>query len=160
VAADRRGRGFERAGAGGVQDLGLPPARTDELRLAVAWNAAAGAEIARRVSGVRLRAGVLEVEVGDPRWAEAIEALLPRLAGGVAARDAALRIRGARVVERVGARLRRGAVHEVDAEWRTAGPIERPEGRPGEGTASRASTDVASRLLRVAERCLVRAGKP
>ena len=106
---DRRERGFERAGACGAARLGL----AKELRLAAAWSAAAGEGIARQVSALRLRAGVLEVEVADRAWAEALATLLPRIARGVAARDPDLGVARCRLIVRDGGATRRGPLQEL-----------------------------------------------
>jgi len=110
VNGHRRGRGFERAGACGPGRLGL----AKELRVAAAWSSAAGAVIARRAEAVRLRAGVLEVEIADPAWGETLAALLPRLAARVAARDPDLGIARCRLIVREGQRTRRGPLQDLE----------------------------------------------
>ena len=109
VRGERRERGFERAGACGAARLGL----AKELRLAAAWSTAAGEAIARQVSGLRLRAGVLEVEVADPAWAGTLAALLPRLAREVALRDPDLGVARCRLIVREGDASRRGPLQDV-----------------------------------------------
>jgi Dna[CI] antecedent DciA-like protein len=106
---ERRERGFERAGACGAGRLGL----AKDLRLAAAWSSAAGEGIVRQVSGLRLRAGVLEVEVADRAWAGTLAALLPRLARAVAARDPDLGVVRCRLIVREGGATSRGPVQEL-----------------------------------------------
>ena len=75
----RRSRGFEPLGATGAHDLGLSAARAKDLELQAAWRHVAGAAIARRVSVLALRRGVLELAVAEPAWRRVIENLLPEL---------------------------------------------------------------------------------
>ena len=113
---ERREHGFERAGACGPRGLGLSTQREAELRLAVAWNAAAGPELARRATAVGGRGGVLEVEVKDPQWRDALEDLLPVLAARGAARAPDLGLRRWRLLLRDGDHVERSAAQDIGEE--------------------------------------------
>ena len=63
-----------------------------------AWEEVAGATVARRVPALRISRGILEIEVPDQQWADAVRALLPRLAGRLAARYPGLSVRRFRLV--------------------------------------------------------------
>jgi hypothetical protein len=92
VRARRRSRGLERAGGLPAGELGLPLPAARELVLAHAWREIAGEAVARRVQPLRVQRGVLELAVADGAWERAIEELLPRLAGLLAARRPDLRL--------------------------------------------------------------------
>jgi len=94
----RRRRGFERAGAVPRGELGLPAARTRELQLALAWREIAGEAVARRAPALRVRRGVLEVEIREEAWRRTMVDVLPGLAGRLAARHPALHITRYRMV--------------------------------------------------------------
>ncbi len=81
----RRHRGFERAGHVPAGTLGLSLARSRELALAGAWVRVAGETLARHATPLRVRGGVLEIRVEDERWLPPLRALIPRLAGRLAA---------------------------------------------------------------------------
>lgn len=85
VPPGRRARRLQRAGNFRVDELGLPAARAQELLLAHAWPRVVGEGIARRVTALRVRRGVLELEVPSDSWAKTLGPLLPRLAGRLAA---------------------------------------------------------------------------
>ena len=77
----RRNQGFERAGAFGARQLGLPAVRAREMDLALNWRRAVGEPLARLVRAVRVRRGVLELQLLAPDTdpTGAIEDRLPRL---------------------------------------------------------------------------------
>jgi len=158
VVHERREHGFERVGRCGPQPLGLSGARAVELRLALAWNEAAGPELARRAKALGVRAGVLEVEVADPCWSDALSELLPRLAARVAACDARLGVRRCRLIVRDGDGVRRGAVLDVARTDEPRAKAERARrdhaSRPSAGLPSRA--EIESRLRDAAEILLAR----
>jgi len=76
----RRGRGFERVGKLPAHGLGLPVGRAKELRLAHAWRRIAGETMARHARARRVLRGILEVEVDERSWYDAVEPLLGSLA--------------------------------------------------------------------------------
>jgi hypothetical protein len=127
---------------------GLPPAAAKELALAHAWRRAAGAVLYARLPALRIRRGVLEVGVPDPRWAEAMRPLLPKLVGRMAAAAPDLRITRFRVV------VEGGTVPDV------AIPVERAPGvEPPSQDADTARAPVAAETLEIgslAERYLSR----
>jgi hypothetical protein len=94
----RRRRGFERAGSCAPNKLGFSSARAREVKLALAWRRVAGGVLADRTPGLRVKRGVLEVEAPDRRWNETLIALLPRLAGKLAADHPELGVRKCRVI--------------------------------------------------------------
>jgi hypothetical protein len=94
----RHRRGFERAGALPRGELGLPAGRTRELQLALAWREIAGEAVARRAPALRVRRGVLEVEVREEAWRRTMLDVLPALAGRLAARHPDLRITRYRMI--------------------------------------------------------------
>lgn len=93
----RHGHGFEALGAGGSEGLPLPRQRARELALADAWRKEAGPVLARRARALRVERGVLEIEVPERRWADALRTQIPVLAGRAAAALPELRIRKFRV---------------------------------------------------------------
>jgi hypothetical protein len=93
VRHGRRNLGFERAGRFPADQIGLARARGVELVLAAVWREVAGEAIARRTRTLRVRRGVLEVEVSDDRWLETLRPLIPRLAGRLASLRPELRVR-------------------------------------------------------------------
>jgi predicted nucleic acid-binding Zn ribbon protein len=95
----RRKRGFERAGSFRPDQLGLPARRSRDLHLALAWIRVAGEAIARHARAMRVRRGVLEVEVLDPRWMATMKELMPRLTGRLTAACPELRVRKYRLLD-------------------------------------------------------------
>jgi hypothetical protein len=93
----RRRRGFEPLGTSGARGFSLPPARERDLLLADAWQRAAGTALAARARAVRVDRGVLEIEVPERRWADALREQLRELASRAAALAPDLRIRRLRV---------------------------------------------------------------
>jgi len=79
--------------------LDLPARRSRELLLALGWLRVAGEGIARHARPVRVRRGVLEIEVRDRRWAETLRELLPGLTGRLAAACPELGVRKFRLLE-------------------------------------------------------------
>ncbi|MDH3628845.1 MAG: DUF721 domain-containing protein [Acidobacteriota bacterium] len=82
MAIRRRRRGFEPVGTIRPDGLGLSASRARELELEAAWRLAAGPELARKVSVIRLqRDGTLIVDyIGDdPDWLRTLDCLLPQL---------------------------------------------------------------------------------
>jgi hypothetical protein len=94
----RRGGGFSNFGGLAPEQLGLPPARGREMLLAHAWRTVAGPALASRATLGGLRRGVLEVRVPAGPWAESVAALLPRLAGRLAASWPSLGVKRYRLV--------------------------------------------------------------
>lgn len=76
----RRRRGFERAGKLPLDGLGLPGTRARELVLTRVWESVAGPVLAAHARAVRVRRGVLEIEVAHGRWSETLIEMLPGLA--------------------------------------------------------------------------------
>ena len=70
----------------GARQLGLPAVRALELDLALSWRRAVGKELARCVRVVRVRRGVLELQLADPDTdpSGAIDDRLPKLGRGMA----------------------------------------------------------------------------
>jgi predicted nucleic acid-binding Zn ribbon protein len=95
----RRRRGFERVGSFRPEQLGLPKGRTNDLQLALAWKRVAGDAIARHAMALRVRRGVLEVEVQEGRWAATVRDLMRRLTGRLAAACPELGVRKFRLLE-------------------------------------------------------------
>lgn len=95
----RRKRGFERAGSFRPDQLGLPARRSRDLQLALAWLRVAGEGIARHARALRVRRGVLEVEIRDPRWMATMKDLMPRLMGRLTATFPELRVRKFRLLD-------------------------------------------------------------
>jgi hypothetical protein len=93
----RRRRGFEPLGASGTRELPLPPPRARELLLADAWRRVAGTTLAARARAVRVERGVLEIEVPERRWADALREQLRELASRASALAPELHIRKLRV---------------------------------------------------------------
>ena len=83
---------FERVGSIPRSEMGLPASRARELQLAQAWREIAGEAVARRAPALRVRRGVLEVEVREELWRRTLRDVLPGLAGRLAARHPDLRI--------------------------------------------------------------------
>jgi hypothetical protein len=94
----RRRKGFERAGSFGPGQLGLPAGCAREIQLALAWSRVAGDAISRHAKALGVRRGVLQVEVNDERWKEAVQEILPQLTGRLAAICPELRIRKFRLL--------------------------------------------------------------
>ena len=95
----RRRRGFEQAGNFRPDQLGLPAKRTRDLQLALGWLRVAGEGIARHARALRVRRGVLEIEVRDGRWAETLRELLPQLTGRLAKACPELGVRKFRLLQ-------------------------------------------------------------
>jgi predicted nucleic acid-binding Zn ribbon protein len=91
-------RGFQPVGSIRPDQLGLPAKRARELTLALGWRQVAGDVMARQVTAVAVKRGVLEVQPSDRRWAETVRPLLPVLAGKLAATCPSLKIRKCRVL--------------------------------------------------------------
>jgi predicted nucleic acid-binding Zn ribbon protein len=85
LKARRHGRGFEALGAGGSEGLPLPRQRARELALADVWRKEAGPVLAGRARALRVERGVLEIEVPERRWADALRTQIPALAARAAA---------------------------------------------------------------------------
>ena len=78
--SDRReATGFKRLGETGVRGLGFAGPRARALTIEAAWRAAAGASIARRALVRRLARGVLEIDVAEPAWRQALVRVLPEI---------------------------------------------------------------------------------
>jgi hypothetical protein len=116
VKADRRKRGFERAGHFSVEELGLSRKRTRALLLAVAWRRTVGEAVASRTEAKKVHRGVLEVEARDPRTAVTLRRSLPTLAGRLADRYPELGIRKCRLIEGGSERVRAQAVDVAQGE--------------------------------------------
>ena len=161
---DRRRRGFERAGSCAPEKLGFSSARAREVKLALAWRRVAGGVLADRTPGLRVKRGVLEVEAPDRRWNETLIALLPRLAGKLAADHPELGVRKCRVItyeapeERTGRRRTPPPTLELvppDACTPTGAPEATRE--PDSRSARRpVDADQGERLRVVGERYLAR----
>ncbi len=85
-----------------VDSLGLPGSRSRQLELVSAWRAVAGEEVAARARAIRVLRGVLEIEVADPRWADTLAPMIPRLAGRLTARHPALGVKKFRILRGAG----------------------------------------------------------
>jgi hypothetical protein len=117
----RRATGFEPLGALRPADLGLPRRETRRLTLADAWRRVAGDAVGRRLSAVQVTRGTVEIEAGDPRWADDLRDMLPllvsrlsRCAPDLGIRRFRLRIRG----------------RETDRAERSIAVERRPDGAP------------------------------
>jgi hypothetical protein len=99
MISKRRNRGFQKAGSMLPQELGLPPKRSRELQLAVAWARVAGEAVSRCAPALRIHRGVLEVEAEDRRWLDTMREMMPRLAGRLAACYPELGIRKWRLLQ-------------------------------------------------------------
>jgi len=99
VKERRREAGFEPAGSIGPDQLGLPRKQARALLVALAWRRVAGERLAGRFAARRVSRGVLEVESLEAGSAEELRAVLPELAGRIAAAHPDLDIRKGRVVE-------------------------------------------------------------
>jgi hypothetical protein len=101
MRARRRNRGFEASGKFPVRQLGLPARRAGELELGRAWAAVVGETMAHRVRPLKLRRGVIEIEIESMQHVEktALLEMLPRLTGRLAAAQPQLGIRRFRVRE-------------------------------------------------------------
>lgn len=125
-----------------------------------AWEKIAGEPIARRTE-VRVRRGVLEIDIMDASWAETLAELAPRLASRLAGAcpDLALRRFRMRCEGSAGGKPVTGAIVEPET-WVPGVPTGRPApsrfGRRHDSTP--ATGDPARRLRSVMERYLQRAG--
>lgn len=90
-------KGFKPLGQIRVRDLDVPARRAKELLLAHAWRRVAGEALFERLRARGVRRGVLEIEVGDPRWARGAGILLPKLAGRLATESPDLGVRKVRL---------------------------------------------------------------
>jgi Dna[CI] antecedent DciA-like protein len=99
MIADRRARGFERLGAGGVAALRLAAPRARQLAIEAAWRRVAGRSLAERATPIDLRRGILTLSVVDPTWRRAIQRLLPELGARFARDHAALGVTRFRIVD-------------------------------------------------------------
>ena len=135
----RRRRGFERIGTSGARGLSLPPPRARELLLADAWQRAAGTALAARARAVRVERGVLEIEVPERRWADALRQQLRELASRTAALAPDLQIRKLRVRLPDGSEAIPAAALD-EARATAKGPVGAPqeESRRREGSRSEA----------------------
>jgi len=167
MAAQRR-RGFERLGATGARALGLPASRARALTLADAWRRAAGAALAERARALRVERGVLEIEVPEGRWAEALEDDLVTLAARAAALAPGLAIRKLRVrlpdgtEARAASPLGKAPEPPPDRAPRAGNDAIRPRG-PGVGSPAPDRTaldrleDLRDRYVERTRRCRTRA---
>lgn len=168
----RRGHGgFRQVGRIPAGRLGLPANRSRELRLAQAWRNVAGESLARGARARRVLRGVLEVEVDDRAWYDAVAELLPLLARRLADRYGELGVRRYRLcltdqadlpealpIAAPGAAEDPGAARDPAAPPRTPRPRNAPTstaaGATKAGDAGGATDE--ERLLRVARRYLER----
>ena len=156
----RREAGFERLGALGPRELGLPAQRANALLVSYAWLRVAGSALAAKAPALKLHRGTLEIEVADPRWAAVLTRLLPRLAGRLAASFPQLGVRKfrLRVAGESVARPAEPVVTEcVGCEATEPG---RKDARPAGELSSAPGPAVllSDRLLDVARRYLDRGG--
>ncbi len=97
VTQRRHNRGFERVGPDSLGGGALPARRERDLRLGQAWREVVGEPLAERARVRRVARGVLEIEIDDARWADAIAPALAGLAARLAAGHPELSIRRYRV---------------------------------------------------------------
>lgn len=141
-----------------ASSLGLPSRRAKELRLVHAWGRAAGEPIVRRTE-IRVRRGVLEIDVTDRTWSETLIELAPRLAARLAGQCPGLGLRRYRIrcSELTDGRVVSGAIGEAEVgpTGVAVGEATTRRSRPRHDGAP-ATSDPALRLQSVMERYLER----
>lgn len=147
MARDVRRRAFRRLGSAGAAGLGLPAAREKDLLLADTWRRVAGPAVAARATALRVARGILEIEIADRRWADALAGPLPALATKAALLAPALRIRSLRVRLAGGEEILRRRVEAPSSgrEDRDAAP------RPPRSDRPQAPALDPARLARIGE---------
>ncbi len=152
----RRGRsGFEPVGRVEVDSLGLTGSRSRQLALATAWREVAGEEVAARAQAIRVLRGVLEIDVADPRWAETLAPMIPRLAGRLVARHPGLGVKKFRVLRGAG---RKDPAQPVESDDEPAPPETRLRTETAEPRAAIPGGDVGQRLEALMRNYLQRGG--
>ena len=153
VPPRRKPTGFLRAGQINPSQLDLPPGRARALLLEHAWRQAAGEVVARQAPAIRITRGILEVRVPDERWAETLTALLPRLAGRLAAAHPELGVRKFRLVREDGPASPSRALPAIEPDDipRTRSPPVEPSSPPSSDPASPPPSDTEERLRQLME---------
>ncbi len=161
------GKGFERLGGVDPRELGLPRKRAEALLLSRTWGLVVGDVLARKTRAVRIQRGVMEVEVEDARWADALVPRLPDLARRAAAAAPALAIRSLRLrVSGSGsvAEARPGPAEAAPGPIAAPGPaagVAHPRSSGGarvvESESGGGDIDLSRRLAAVRERYVARA---
>lgn len=147
----RRRNAFVSVGDVDLRGAGLSASRARELRLKRAWYAAAGGQVARRATPIRLARGTLEIELLDAGWEPVLRRLAPALLARMLEIDASLAIRRFRIFRAGESGVKTETVPAPEP------PAERDGGRGSAASAS-APAAPAPDIRTLAERYLSRSG--